>query len=142
MFGWDTCCKYKDAATALRECIDWAQGVFHPDSTLMNSPPPPSPVSEAADDAVEPTSELEPWMSFEPDPKRWANVLSEEFNCDRTSIQELFCLAQHSDEGWKAANLIISKLLKKRSDHEEIRNPSAFVHSCAKSARHSLDQSG
>jgi len=141
LWGWSACHKYKDASTSLLACVDWAKSTFHPDSTVMQCVKCESPESEVIDVDGRPdtTSDLhEPWMSFEPSPDAWRRVLIDEFNCDRTSVQEIFCLAQHSEEGWKGANSIIAKLLKKKSDGDPLHNPSAFVHSCARNTRNGL----
>ena len=53
--------------------------------------------------------------------------------------EELFLLSQRNQQGYEAANDIIGKLLKKRSDAQTswsggaggaLSNASAFVHSC------------
>ena len=81
---------------------------------------------------------LEPWETLNVgDATVWASTLHE-FGADRTARQELFLLAQHSTGGFQEANSIISKLLKKRADHEDIRNVSAFIHKCVCNSRAEL----
>ena len=92
---------------------------------------PSSSSVDVGDDAVE------DWVTWDPNPRVWKQYLEEE-GVDDISIKELFLLGQLSDLGRQEANRIISKLLKKKADNVELRNPSAFVHSAVRSARHSL----
>ena len=82
-------------------------------------------------------SALPPWATFERDPKQWWELL-DSYDCDDTSRQSLFLLAQLSDEEYVAANHLLSKLVKKTADGENIANPSAFIHKGAKNARQDL----
>lgn len=79
------------------------------------------------------------WAHFEQDPKWWLSVLNA-VGCDETAQQELFLLAQHDENGYKAANHLMSKLLKKKTDNEMPRNVSAFVHKCVLNARYKLQE--
>lgn len=80
---------------------------------------------------------LPPWISFSQSPEVWYSELKT-IGCDDTSIKELFCLAQVSDDGRLSANQIIAKFLKKQADGEELRKPSALLHTCVKNARHDM----
>ncbi len=80
---------------------------------------------------------MEPWASFDATPEAWKSVL-DEHEVDTVAQQELFLLSQHSEEGWKAANSVLGKLLKKSADGAMPRKPSAFVHTCVQNARHLL----
>lgn len=81
------------------------------------------------------------WVSFERSPKQWACFL-QDANVDERAAQDIFLLAQMSDEGWMAANSIIAKLVKKRSDGEIFKNVSGFIHTCVKNAREEMLASG
>ena len=76
-------------------------------------------------------------MSFQSDIEIWADVLRN-MNVDKTAMQELFLLAQHSNSGYQEANSIVGKLLKKAADQEELAKPSAFVHRCVTNARSAI----
>ena len=69
------------------------------------------------------------------DVANWVKVLVD-MGVDDTARMELFLLAQLSQGGKDAANHVISKLLKHRADGQVLHNPSAFVHSCVRNARH------
>jgi hypothetical protein len=75
--------------------------------------------------------------TLEFDIEHWDDTLTE-LGVDNTAQQELYLLAQFSQLGAKAANHVISKVLKKVADGDQVRNWSAFVHSCVKTARHDL----
>ena len=67
------------------------------------------------------------------------------FHVDNNAAKDLRLLAQHSFDGFKAANNILHKLLKKQADKHaanRISNASAFVHVCVVGARNRLDDSG
>ena len=50
-------------------------------------------------------------------------------------------LSQHSEEGYRAANNIMAKLMKKKTDNEELRNPSGFIHTgCASGLEHGVQK--
>jgi hypothetical protein len=80
------------------------------------------------------------WKSLEFDIEAWDATLTE-LKVDDTAQQELYLLAQYSNRGAQMANHVLSKVLKKIADGDQVRNWSAFVHSCVKSARHELDAS-
>ena len=77
------------------------------------------------------------WKSLEFDIEAWDATLNE-LKVDDTAQQELYLLAQYSGRGAQMANHVLSKVLKKIADGDQVRNWSAFVHSCVKSARHDL----
>lgn len=77
------------------------------------------------------------WVSFERSPQQWAGFL-QDAGVDERAAQDIFLLAQMSDEGWMAANSIIAKLVKKRSDGETFKNVSGFIHTCVKNAREEM----
>ena len=79
----------------------------------------------------------EPWETTTWDVEHWSCVL-DEFGVDRTSRQELFLLSQLPN-GAEEANNIVAKFLKKSADHERLDNPSAFLHSCVRNVRHTLN---
>jgi hypothetical protein len=76
-----------------------------------------------------------PWATAVPQIDVWTTVLHRDFGCDMLSIQELFCLAQHSTEGYQAANTVVSKILKKKADRCMLDNPSGFLHNNVLKAR-------
>ena len=78
---------------------------------------------------------LEPWERLDFDPRAWSAVLRRA-GVDDTARMELFLLAQLGEEGKREANTVISKVLKHQADGTEVRNASAFVHSCVRNARH------
>jgi hypothetical protein len=67
----------------------------------------------------------------------WWAVLTG-WHVDTHAKQDLFLLSQHSTHGWRKANSIISKLIKKRTDGSGLANPSAFVHACVLHVRNSM----
>ena len=69
----------------------------------------------------------------------WYGELTNTLRCDEVAICELLLLAQLSDDGYVAANCIINKLFKSKSDNEPIGNPSAFVHSSVNNASYHLE---
>ena len=80
---------------------------------------------------------LEEWQTLDFDVNHWVNTLVQ-FGVDQGAQKSLFLLAQLGEDGAWQANAIISKLLKKSADGEEIRNASAIVHTSCKAARHQL----
>jgi len=82
--------------------------------------PPPPPKKARWDDATPSIAAAEPhddeaWVTFDRDPKAWNQFLARH-NVDIVARQELFLLATHSDHGWRAANSLLAKLAKKKSD--------------------------
>ena len=77
------------------------------------------------------------WESFEFDVESWKELL-DDGNVDLNARRDLFLLAQYGEEGKKAANDILFKLVKKLTDGVPMNNASAFVHSCVKNARHRI----
>ena len=59
------------------------------------------------------------WATFERDAHRWYTWLQEE-GCDDRAIADVMLLAQYSDEGFKEANGVIAKLVKKSCDGHEV----------------------
>ena len=79
-----------------------------------------------------------PWATADGGIEKWTDNLRDDFGCDEDSIKDLYLLAQHSEDGRRHANNIVAKMYKKRSDNSELSNPSGFLHSCVKTARHQL----
>ncbi len=77
------------------------------------------------------------WVTFDRDATRWDDILKEH-GVDSTARQELFCLAQFSEHGYREANSIMAKLLKKAADGERLGNISGFVHRCVLNARDNM----
>ena len=67
----------------------------------------------------------------------WNEVLTAA-GVDKAACQDVFLLAQFSSDGYKEANHIISKLIKKQQDKQSMTNTSAFVHKCVLNVRHKL----
>jgi len=65
--------------------------------------------------------------------------LFDDHNVDIRARQSLFALAQYNEAGYKAANSLVSKLIKKFADGEYLENASAFIHSGCKHSRHDID---
>ena len=57
--------------------------------------------------------EMPEWATFERDVTVWWSILNF-WHVDDDAREALFALAQHSDQGYQAANELIGKLLKKR----------------------------
>ena len=92
--------------------------------------------SGSAREEVDPRTEdvytsIPAYATFKFDPEAWFSVLTD-YGVDETAKQELFALAQVEPDGHTRALKVITKLLKKHSDSESLRNPSAFVHGCCK----------
>ena len=79
----------------------------------------------------------EAWRTTRQDITVWNEVLTAH-GVDKAACQDLFLLAQHSSDGYKEANHIISKLIKKQQDKQLFTNTSAFVHKCVLNVRHKL----
>ena len=79
----------------------------------------------------------EAWRTTRQDITVWNEVLTAN-GVDKAACQDLFLLAQHSSDGYKEANHIISKLIKKQQDKQLVTNTSAFVHKCVLNVRHKL----
>lgn len=77
------------------------------------------------------------WATVNRDVTVWYQVL-EDLKCDKTACQTLFLLGQHSDDGYRSANAIIGKILKKQAEGHPVRNVSAFVHQCSLNARNAM----
>ena len=80
---------------------------------------------------------VEKWRTFERNVEVWSDDLRR-WRVDDKATKSLFLLAQLSNDGYDGANMIISKLLKKETDGEEIRNSSAFVHASVLRVRQKL----
>ena len=72
------------------------------------------------------------WATLEPDCRVWKDTL-DDLGVDVMAQKEVFLLGQLDPE---AGNTAIAKLLKRVCDGEDIRNPSAFVHTVVKDLRH------
>ena len=79
----------------------------------------------------------EDWRTTRQDITVWNEVLTTH-GVDKAACQDLFLLAQLSTDGYKEANYIISKLIKKQQDKIGLTNTSGFVHACVLNARHKL----
>ena len=79
----------------------------------------------------------EAWRTTRQDITVWNEVLTAN-GVDKAACQDLFLLAQHSSDGYKEANHIMSKLIKKQQDKQLLTNTSAFVHKCVLNVRHKL----
>ena len=79
----------------------------------------------------------EAWRTTRQDITVWNEVLTAN-GVDKAACQDLFLLAQHSSDGYKEANHIMSKLIKKQQDKQVLTNTSAFVHKCVLNVRHKL----
>ena len=84
--------------------------------------------------APQPCRVVRPWETLTFDVASWKHTL-DMYGVDEEASQELWLLAQHSEEGARCANSIISKLIKKAHDRVTIEKPSACVHSCCLKAR-------
>ena len=96
-----------------------------------------APITSPENPSVAPSARakpLEQWQTRRFDLKHWVQTL-ELADVDKTSVQELFLLAQLGKEGAYEANRIISKILKKQADGVVLRNASAFVHAAVHGAR-------
>ena len=91
--------------------------------------------SDGAADAA--SSGGEAWRTTRQDITVWNEVLTAN-GVDKAACQDLFLLAQHSSDGYKEANHIMSKLIKKQQDKQLLTNTSAFVHKCVLNVRHKL----
>ena len=88
--------------------------------------------------ARDPRYMAENWATFERSAEVWADYLQDR-GADSHSVAGLFLLAQMSDVGYKRANSIVYKVVKKDGDSQHITNVSAFIHSCVKTARHQIE---
>ena len=86
-----------------------------------------------------PTDELPEWFTFDRDVSVWWRTLRNE-GVDEDACKSLILLAQHSDDGYRAANALLAKITKKRADGEILTNPSGFIHKCSLNARHSIEK--
>jgi len=133
LYGYTACMTTRKSAENFNEVMS------HIDYTYAE-PNPPGPVRSKRKCDSEPIippprPPLPDWASFERDPHVWVSFLGHA-GVDTHAQQDLFCLAQMSDAGYEEANHIISKVLKKMQDGEDLRKPSAFVHTAVQSARH------
>ena len=66
-------------------------------------------------------------------------ILEVQFHVDKTAIDGLRRLSKdYGMRGYKEANSIIGKVLKKINDNTTLHNPSAWVYSSAKAAEESI----
>lgn len=106
-------------------------------SALHARPPPDSRPSYINPDRLLTNPE---WRRFEWDAVEWGKVLSS-LGVDENAQQQIFLLTQYCPpDGKAAANNIISKLLKKKSEAEFVRNWSALAHVSVQNARNGIDE--
>jgi hypothetical protein len=113
------------------------------DSVRAMELPKPEAVLQEEEAVVNLTDEHElspDWATFEQNPHVWWMKM-QEWGIDEDGQADLFLLAQHSPEGWRAANSLMAKILKKKSDGEELRKPGAFIHAGCRNARHAIENS-
>jgi hypothetical protein len=113
-------------------------------------PRPPEPPSQAAfeqhharqqkqrDQHWQQEEQLPAWATLERNVKVWWSIF-DHWAIDVYARECLFALAQHSDEGYKAANDLVGKLLKKKNDNSTFNNASAFLFSSVLNARHNIN---
>ena len=130
-------------ATSFRTIYDW---VFEHNCYVTRDAPTDEPVWKRArtDGFIRPSDlvvdiedhDMMPYEVAGPTcmATAWKSVLNE-FGVDITAQQELFLLSQAGPVDYRHANGMLAKLLKKEADGEELRNPSAFLHSCIKNCR-------
>jgi hypothetical protein len=82
---------------------------------------------------------LPDWASFEPNVENWWQLF-DKLNVDESARMSLFVLAQHSEQGFKEANQITLKLIKKVNESTHISNASAFVFSSVINAYHAMGE--
>lgn len=105
-------------------------------------PPPPQPVRKRArEEHIDSDSDdkLPDWASFEPNVENWWQLF-DKLNVDESARMSLFVLAQHSEQGFKEANQITLKLIKKVNESTHISNASAFVFSSVINAYHAMGE--
>jgi len=111
------------SASASASQIDNRAACPYPrEAPMVPVPPelPPPPPKKARKEELPPLAAAEPhddesWVTFERDAKAW-NSFMVQHNVDTVARQELFLLATHSEHGWRAANSLLAKLAKKKSD--------------------------
>jgi hypothetical protein len=116
-------------------------------------PQPPEPPSQAAYDEHDDRQwqreqhwqqheQLPDWATFERDVGVWWSIF-DHWQIDDTARQSLFALAQHSDQGYEAANELVGKLVKKKNGNATFTtSASAFVFSSVLNARHDINPCG
>jgi hypothetical protein len=77
------------------------------------------------------------WATTDRNIDVWWGVLTDA-GVDQSAVQMLFCLAQIGDDGYRAANHIVSSLLTHINDEHGFVNVSAFVYSSSKKARQKI----
>ena len=113
----------------------------------MPPPPPAPPISKAtpASSHDEPwvvdgdADDQPPWATAERDVSVWYTMLKDK-GADSASIQNVFALAQYSEEGYFEANALIAKVIKKEADGETINNISGFLHKCSQNSLYKIDR--
>ena len=84
------------------------------------------------------TSYQPEWATDVPDVKLWYPMLKD-MKFDDDALADLFLLSQHSEDGYKAANGLVHRILKHKQDRIPMRKPSAWLHSSVKASRWKLD---
>lgn len=77
----------------------------------------------------------EKWETMQFNVDNWADLLHD-VGVDECARRTLFLLAQCGDNGQRAANEVINKVLKMIADGTRIHNWSAYVHTNCKDARY------
>ena len=72
----------------------------------------------------------------------WYDTLLNKFHCDESSIMGLVALAQEGRQGYREANSIIGKIIKKANDNIGLDNPSAFLARNIENARRTIRPQG
>jgi hypothetical protein len=107
--------------------------------------PPPVPHGAAAvhadvDDIDDGANDrlLPDWATTDADVEVWWQSF-DRWGVDTNARKALYALSQHSGTGYTKANAIVGKLIKKDTDADLPRNPSAFVHASVMHARNEMD---
>jgi len=110
-------------------------------ASSVKPPAPPKPPSAAAYEAQQ-QEQLPAWATLERDVRVWWSLF-DYWTLDDDARESLFSLAQQSDEGYKAANELVGKLLKKKNDSSIFNtSASAFVFSSVANARQTINTVG
>ena len=110
-------------------------------ASSVKPPAPPKPPSAAAYEAQQ-QEQLPAWATLERDVRLWWSLF-DYWSIDDDARESLFSLAEQSDEGYKAANELVGKLLKKKNDSSIFNtSASAFVYSSVSKARQTINTVG
>jgi hypothetical protein len=115
--------------------------VVHSKASSAKPPEPPQPPSASDYEAQQhpfwqgEQQQLPAWATLERDVRVWWSIF-DHWALDVEARESLFALAQHSDQGYEAANELVGKLLKKKNDRSIFNtSASAFVFSSVLNAR-------